>query len=183
MIDNDLGGGHYLCLRFFKKVQSVTPSDRRSGFRSVSGIWPTCQCRCPPLPIIREYGGGGEKEALESNRFSASPSLIPQLRFIRVSELGLSVGFKQKNRLRIYCGNCFTKNYEKYKDFRKNIGENFAKIVKFIRQEREINLYFRKNCNRYVWTIFSKLLVKQQKFSEIEFHEISSKSIAVSFQP
>ncbi len=27
-----------------------TPFDRRSGFRSVSGIRPTCQCRCPPLP-------------------------------------------------------------------------------------------------------------------------------------
>jgi hypothetical protein len=81
-------------------------------------------------------GGEGEKEALESNRFSASPSLIPQLRFISVSELGLSVGFKQKKSFAhiMYCGNCYAKNYEKYKDFRKNVGENFVKIVKFIRQ-------------------------------------------------
>jgi hypothetical protein len=77
------------------------------------------------------WGGEGEKkEALESNRFSASPSLIPQLRFIRMSELGLCVGFKlTKFRLRIFCKNCFAKNYEKDKDFRENISEIFEKIV------------------------------------------------------
>jgi hypothetical protein len=47
-------------------------------------------------------GGEGEKEALESNRFSASPSLIPQLRFISVSELGLSVGFNKKKIVYAY---------------------------------------------------------------------------------
>jgi hypothetical protein len=76
-------------------------------------------------------GGEGEKEALESNRFSASPSLIPQLRFIRVSELRLSVGLKPKKSITHFFENCFAKNYEKDKDFRENISENFEKIVKF----------------------------------------------------
>ncbi len=50
MIDNNRGRGHDLCLQFFKKVRSFTSFDRRSGFRSVLGIRPTCQSRCPPLP-------------------------------------------------------------------------------------------------------------------------------------
>ncbi len=47
--DNNRGRGHDLCLRVFEKVLSFTPFDRRPGNRSVSGIRPTCQCRCPPL--------------------------------------------------------------------------------------------------------------------------------------
>ncbi len=51
--DKDHGRGQDLCLRFFEKVRSFTPFDRWSGIRSVSGIRPTCQCRCPPLQIIQ----------------------------------------------------------------------------------------------------------------------------------
>jgi hypothetical protein len=41
--------GNDLCLRFLKKVRSFTPSDLRSGIRSLSSIRPICKCRCPPL--------------------------------------------------------------------------------------------------------------------------------------
>jgi hypothetical protein len=55
-----------------------------------------------PCPLSGSMGGEGEKEALESNRFSASPSLIPQLRFIRVSELGLSTEGSNKKIVYAY---------------------------------------------------------------------------------
>ncbi len=49
-MDKDRGRGHNLCLQFFEKLWSFTPFHQRSGIWSVSGIRPTCQCRCPPLP-------------------------------------------------------------------------------------------------------------------------------------
>ncbi len=52
MINKDRGRGQDLCLRFFEKVWSLTPFDWMLGIRMVSGIRPTCLCRCPPLPII-----------------------------------------------------------------------------------------------------------------------------------
>jgi hypothetical protein len=58
-IDKDHGRGHDLYLWFFEKVRSFTPFDQRSGIRLVSGIRPTCQCRCPPLVAIPPHSLAG----------------------------------------------------------------------------------------------------------------------------
>jgi hypothetical protein len=63
---NNRGRGHNLCLRFFKKVRSFTPTDLRSGILSLSSIRLICKCRCPPLrgggPGEEGEGGGGGGE-------------------------------------------------------------------------------------------------------------------------
>jgi hypothetical protein len=67
VIDNDRGRGNDLCLRVFEKVWSFTHLGRRLGIRSMSGIRPTCQCWCPPLPQELRYITSADLERARGN--------------------------------------------------------------------------------------------------------------------